>query len=115
MRIKHKLINTNSTTIFLFLYGLIVQIVALPAIYYYSLAYKDSKSFEILVLIWFCIPIISVFSIIIAIIQVNDRKINNEKWKVPVIGLILNTVWLLCYLLVIYMVFVVRMPFLLTK
>lgn len=117
MRIRfNKIINSNSTTIFLFLYGLIVQIVAFPVIFYYDLAYRDMTSvFDTLVLIWYCIPIISVFSIIIATIQIKERKINNEKWKIPLIGLILNIAWLLCDLFFIYMVFVVRMPFLFTK
>lgn len=110
--IFNKLTNSNSITIFLFLYGLIVQIVALPAIFYYSLAYKDSVSvFEALVFIWFCIPVVSVFSIILAIIQIKKRKSNREKYKVPLIGLILNIVWLFCYLFVLYMVFIVVKPF----
>jgi len=119
MRIKsNKLINSNSTTIFLFLYGLIAQIVAFPVIYIFITALKDVISvslIEALVFIWYCIPIVSVFSIIIAIIQIKERKINNEKCKIPLIGLILNIIWLLCYLFVIYMVFVVGMPFLFTK
>lgn len=107
-----KLTNSNSITIFLFMYELIVQIVALPAIYLYSLVYKDSVVvFEALVFIWFCIPVVSVFSFILAIIQIIIRKSNNEKYKMPLIGLILNITWVLCYLFILYMVFIVVKPF----
>lgn len=102
----NKIINSNSTTIFLFLYGLMIQIVAFPVIYFYGSAFKDMGSItEALILVWFCIPVVSVFSIIIAIAQIKRRKSNNEKYHVPFIGLILNMVWLLCYLLFLYKVF----------
>ena len=110
MKIRfNKLINSNTASIFVFLYGIIVQIIALPAIYYYNLVYQDATAvFEILVSIWFCIPIISVFAILIAIIQIVVRRKSNEKWKTPLIGLILNFLWLACHLVIIYVVFVVR-------
>jgi hypothetical protein len=104
--IFNKIINSNSAAIFLFLYGLITQIVAFAVIYFYISTFKDMVSLgETLVSIWFCIPIISVFSIVIAVIQIKERKTHNEKCKIPFIGLVLNTAWLLCYLFVIYMVF----------
>lgn len=110
--IINKLTSSNSVTIFLFMYGLIVQIVALPAIYFYSLVYKDSVFvFETLVFIWFCIPVVSALSIILAIIQIKKRKSNNEKYKMPLIGLILNITWVLCYIFILYMVFIVVKPF----
>lgn len=117
MRIQcKKIIQNNSTTIFIFLYGIIIQIVALPAIYYYSLAYKELvAAVEILIFIWFCIPIVSVFSISIAILQIKEKKMNNEKYKTPCIGLALNSLWLLCYLIGMYMVFVARISFLPSK
>jgi uncharacterized membrane protein len=117
MRSKfNKIIRADSTTVFLFLYGLIAQIIAIPAIYWYNLAYKDLESvFETLIFIWFCIPVVSVFSIIIAVIQIVKRRGNQEKYKTPLIGLTLNAVWLIGDLLFIYIVFVAEMPLLLTK
>jgi len=112
----YKIIRTDSSTVFLFLYGLITQIVAIPAIYWYNLAYKDLESvFEALIFIWFCIPVVSVFSIIIAVAQIIKRKRNHEKYRTPLIGLTLNTAWLLIYLIFIYLVFVAGMPLLFTK
>lgn len=103
----NKIINSNSATIFLFLYGLMIQIVAFPVIYFYGSAFKDMGSLtKALIFIWFFIPIVSVFSAVIAIIQIKKRRNNNEKHHVPLIGLILNMVWLLCYLFFLYMVFV---------
>jgi hypothetical protein len=111
-----KLIGSNSATVFLFLYGLIVQIVALPIICFFISNYPVKTSVvEASVFIWFCIPIISVFSVIIAIIQIRKRKRKKENYKTPLVGLILNLVWLLCYLFAVYMIFIVGTPFLLTK
>jgi uncharacterized membrane protein len=117
MRSKfNKIIRADSTTVFLFLYGLIAQIIAIPAIYWYNLAYKDLESvFETLIFIWFCIPVVSVFSIVIAVIQIIKRRRNNEKYRTPLIGLALNTAWIFSYLAFIYMVFVVGMPLLFAK
>jgi len=112
MRLRfNKLVGSNAATIFMFLYGIMIQIVALPVIYYYNLAYQDATAmFEKLVLIWFCIPIISVFAILIAIIQIAVKRKSNEKWKTPLIGLILNFLWFAGYLAIIYVVFVIKAP-----
>jgi len=107
MRIKfNKLINSNSATIYLFLYGIITQIVAFPVIYFFIFIFGDKiPEFEVeaLITVWYCIPIVSVFSIIIAILQIKERKISNKKNKVPYIGLTLNIIWLLSYLFLLYM------------
>lgn len=114
--VLNKIINTNTATIFLFLYGLIVQIVAIPAIHLYSQVYPGSESvFEVLIFICYCIPVVSVFSIMIAVIQIVKRSRNQEKFRTPLIGLALNTAWLLIYLIFIYMVFVAGTPLLFTK
>ena len=102
----NKLFDSNAATIFMFLYGIIIQIVALPAIYYYGLAYQEAAAmFERLVIIWFCIPTVSVIAILIAVLQIIKRN-NKEKWKVSLIGLILNFLWFSAYLVTLYLVFV---------
>jgi hypothetical protein len=105
----NRLLESNAATIFVFLYGMIIQIVALPAIYYYNMAYQDSTSvYEKLVFIWFCIPMISVLAILLASIQIAVRRKRQEKWKTPLIGLILNFLWLASYLAILYLLFVVK-------
>lgn len=107
----NKLLNSNSSTIFLFLYGVIIQIVSFPVIYYYGVLFPETtKLVDKLIFIWFLIPMISVFSIIIATMQIKERKRNYEKWKKPLIGLILNFTWLICYLLIICFAFVIKSP-----
>lgn len=114
--IFNKLINSDLATVFLFLYGLIVQIVSFPVIYIFITTLKvTTSSFETLVLIWYCIPVVAAISIIIAAIQINARKIRSEKFTKPLIGLILNTIWLSCYIFALYKIFVVGIPFLFMK
>lgn len=111
----NKLLKANSATIFIFLYGIIIQIVSFPVIYIYGAALQDAlpesvKIIDKFIFMWFFVPIISVFSILIANMQIRERKKNHEKWKTPLVGLILNAGWLICYLILIYFVFVVKMP-----
>ena len=107
----NKLLSSNSATIFVFLYGIIIQIVSFPVIYFYGVFFPETtKLIDKFIFIWFFIPVISGFSILIAIMQIKERKRNNEKWKKPLVGLILNLVWLICYLLLIYIVFVIKSP-----
>jgi hypothetical protein len=108
--IFNKLIQTNTSTVFLLLYGLIIQLAALPAIHIYSLVYKDlmpASLYEILVLIWFCVPIISVFAVVIAAVQIRVRRINGEKFRAPLIGLLLNSIWIAGYAVILYLIFAV--------
>lgn len=110
MRLRlNKFVDSNTATIFMFLYGIIIQAVALPAIYFYNLIYQDTTAvYEKLVFIWFCIPIISVLAILTATYQVAFKRKNNEKWEIPLIGLILNFLWFAGYLVILYVVFVVK-------
>ncbi len=112
----NKLIDSNTATIFLFLYGLIAQVTAFAIIYFF-ITYLPIKEavVEAFVFLWFCIPVIAIFSIITAAIQIKIRVTGEQKYKTPLIGLILNLAWLLCYVVVIYLAFVGKMPFLFTK
>lgn len=103
----NRLIGSNAATVFLFGYGLIVQIVAFAIIYVFISHFPIKAAVvEALVFLWYCVPAISVFSIVLAFIQIKKRINSHEKFRVPLIGLILNLMWFLCYLLLIYMVFV---------
>lgn len=117
MRTKfNKLTDSNAATLFLFGYGLIIQIVAFAVINFFISYYPVTEPFiEAFVLLWYCIPVIAVFSIIIAVMQLKKRIPNRERHKKPLVGLILNSVWLLCYFAVIYLVFVVKLPLFFTK
>lgn len=107
----HKLIHKNLVAVFLFLYGFIVQITAFPVIYILTSAIEVRLSVvETLVFLWFLIPVVSVFSIIIALIQIRERKMSGSGYRAPLIGLILNALWLCGYLVFIYIVFFVGLP-----
>lgn len=102
----NKILNSNAVTIFLFGYGLIVQIVAFETIYFFIANYPMKSSVvEAFVFLWYCIPVVSVFSIIIAFIQIKRRRNSHERYRTPLIGLILNLMWLVCYLFAIYLAF----------
>lgn len=96
----NKLIDTNTSTVFLFVYGLIVQAVAFSIINFFISHYPIRPSMvETFVFLWYCIPIVAVFSVIVAVIQIRIRKRNQEKYKAPLIGLVLNLLWLLgCFI-----------------
>lgn len=118
MREKYnQLIDIDSATIFIFLYGVIIQIVSLPIIYYFSVLYHEysASMYEALFIIWYCIPAAAVFSIIIAAIQIKRGTISGRKSKMPFIGLILNGIWFFIYLFALYLIFVVKTPFMLTQ
>lgn len=118
MRSKfNKLIDIEPATIFIFLYGVIIQIVSLPIIYYFSVLYHEYSApmYEALFIIWYCIPAAAVFSIMLATIQIKQRKNSVRKSKMPFIGLALNGIWFFIYLFVLYMIFVVKTPFMLTQ
>lgn len=110
--LSNRLINSNLAVIFLFAYGLIAQIVSLPVIYYFSsIEAAPPVLGETLIYIWFCIPIVAIFSIILALVQIKERSIRHEAIKMPLIGLVLNILWLIGYLSAVYMIFFVVKPF----
>lgn len=118
MRSKlNELIGIDPATIFIFLYGVIIQIVSLPIIYYFSVLYHEysASMYETLFIIWYCIPAAAVFSIILAAIQIKQGKNSDGKSKMPLVGLTLNGIWFFSYLFVLYMIFVVKTPFMLTQ
>ena len=112
----NKLIDSNAATIFIFGYGLIIQIVAFAIIYFFISNFPIKASVvEAFVGLWYCIPVVSVFSIIVALIQIKRRISGREKYRAPLIGLILNLAWLASYLFVIYLAFAGKAPFVFTK
>ena len=113
----NQLIDTDPASIFIFLYGVIIQIVSLPILYNFSVLYHEysASMYEALFIIWYCIPAAAVFSIVLAAIQIKQGNAGGKKRKLPLVGLILNGMWVFIYLVVLYMIFVVKMPFLLTQ
>ena len=108
----NRLINSNSVTIYLFIHGILIQAIAFAIIYGFSLAFRERESVvETLISLWFCIPVLAVFSILIASIQIKIRKRKSESYRVPLIGLSLNILWLFGYLLALDVIFVVIKPF----
>jgi hypothetical protein len=60
--------------------------------------------FTIVSAIWFFIPLISIGAIIIAVNQIRKRI----SLGFPIIGLIINIIWLILFSFVAYLVFVVK-------
>lgn len=101
-------IDYDLSSIFLFVYGLIIQIVSFPVIYYYSWLFREKVSealIETLVRIWLSIPILALFSIIIAAIQIKRRKQEGKTLRIQFIGLTLNISWIICYCIFIDVIF----------
>lgn len=113
----NELIDIDSASIFIFVYGVIIQIVSFPILYYFSRLYHEysASMYDVLSIIWYCIPAAAVFSIVLAAIQIKRGKAGERKRKMPLVGLILNGMWIFIYLVVLYMIFVVKTPFLLTQ
>lgn len=104
--IAKKLLDTDSSTIYLFFYWLIIQVIAMPVIYYYCQAYQDAGPLlEKLMLIWFFLPVVTVLFIIVAVLQIRQRKHSRATNRFPLIGLILNSAWLVGYALLLSMIF----------
>lgn len=103
----NKLVNANKSSILMFLGGLITQIVTYPFLLILGTNFHryERVMFFVLALstIWFCIPVISIVGIIIAITQIHKRN----GLKLPIIGMILNIIWFILFSFVVYMIFVV--------
>jgi hypothetical protein len=112
----NRVIGSKSASIFIFGYGLIVQLVAFAIIYFFISNFPIRTSVvEAFVFIWYCIPVMSVFSVMLASVQIKRRISSHEKYKAPLIGLILNLAWLMSYLYLIYLAFEDKAPSLFTK
>lgn len=113
---NNRLIGSNAATVFIFGYGLIVQIVAFAIIYVFISNFPiKAVVVEALVFLWYCVPAVSVFSIVLAFIQIKKRINSHEKFRAPLTGLVLNLIWLFSYLYVIYLAYVGKVPFLITN
>lgn len=104
-----KLINKNSSSLLIILIGLLIQVITYPILFIFGFTNHLNERviyiFEILSLIWFLVPLVSILGIVIAIIQIHKQNVS----KLPIIGLISNIIWLILFLLVTYFVFTVGM------
>lgn len=102
-----KLLKKDSSSLLIALLGLITQVITYPILFIFGITNhlneRVMKVFVVLGLIWFIIPIVSLEGIIIAIIQIRKRNVS----KLPIIGLILNIIWLILFFLVSYFAFTV--------
>jgi hypothetical protein len=91
------------------LLGFTTQVVTYPIIAIFGIANHLNepvmKVFIVLGSICFIIPLVSIGGIIIAIIQIHRRSVS----KLPIIGLILNIIWLILFFLASYFVVTVGM------
>jgi hypothetical protein len=89
----NKLLDKNSSSLLIILLGFITQIVTYPILFIFGVTNhlngRVMEFFGILSVIWFLVPLVSVGGIIIAIIQIRERKVS----KLPIIGFILNIIW----------------------
>ncbi|URZ04038.1 hypothetical protein [Clostridium felsineum] len=103
----NKLINKNVSSILIILIGLTIQSVTYPILFVIGvinhLNERVMSVISILALIWSFIPLVSIVGIIISTIQIYKRNVS----KLPIIGLILNIIWLILFLLVAYFIFTV--------
>ncbi len=103
-----KLVNQKKSSLLILVIALLLQIITWPFLFLFGVRYhlneQVMQSFLILSAIWFFIPLLSIGAIIIAVIQIRKRN----SLKLPIIGLILNTIWLILFSFIAYLVFVVK-------
>jgi len=98
MKLKDKLMNNDLAALYAGIYGLLIQIIALPIIYGLS-NYIKANSVEststVLIYLWYLFPILALLPFTLAILQMRQRKIEGQSFKTPMAGLLVNTVWIL--------------------
>ena len=98
MKLKDKLMNNDLVALYAGIYGLLIQIIALPIIYAIS-NYIKANSVEstttALIYLWYLFPIFALPPLILAILQIRQRKTEGQTFKTPMAGLLVNAVWIL--------------------
>lgn len=104
----NKLLSSKESAILIFVCGILVQIITWPFLFIVGVAFHlnelMSNITSVLCFLWFFVPLISVGAIVISTVQIS------RKWAsaLTVIGLILNIVWLILFLLVSYFLFICK-------
>lgn len=98
-----KLLGSKASPLLIFVFGILLQIITyLPLIFLAVNAHSNeqmSMVFQFLSVLWLFIPLVSIGAIAISITQL----LRKEKSSLTVIGLILNMIWLVLFLCVLYL------------
>jgi len=108
MKIMTRIIENDLAPLFVGLYGVLIQITAFPAIYFFSNYFKTESVESIgttMIFIWYLFPIIALLPLTLAIFQIRQRKLASRPFKKPMAGLIVNAVWILVNIVFIAIVF----------
>ncbi|MDF2613800.1 MAG: hypothetical protein K0S71_1586 [Clostridia bacterium] len=104
-----KLLKKDSSSLLIILVGFASHVITYAILFGLAiinhLNERVMKVLIVLLLICFTIPLVSIGGIIIAIIQIRRRNVS----KLPIIGLILNSIWLTLFLLISYFAVTVGM------
>lgn len=98
MNIKKRLLENDLTTLYVGIYGVLIQIISFAVIYLMS-NYIRVDSIEptatTLIYIWYLFPIFALLPLTLAILQIRQRKAEGRKSGKPMAGLLVNTIWIL--------------------
>lgn len=104
-----KLLSSKSSSILIFVFGILAQIITyLPLIFLMLNNHSNgqiSPIFFVLTGLWFFIPLISILAISVSITQISRK----EKSASTVTGLVLNVIWLILFLCLVFMLFTDRL------
>ena len=98
MNVKNKIMGNDSTALYMGIYGLLIQILSFAVINSISNFIKaDSveSTTTTLIYLWYLFPILALFPLTIAILQIRQRKAEGRPFKKPMAGLLVNAAWIL--------------------
>lgn len=103
-----KLVAQNNSLLSILSKGLLVQIIMWCIMFMTVIIFIGHETWPMFVyvymLIFYLIPLLSIVAIIISITQIVKKNTS----KLPILGLVLNVLWLILYLIALYLVLVVK-------
>lgn len=103
-----RLIARNNSSLLILSKSLYVQIIMWCIMFATAIIFIGHKTLPMFMYIWilivYLIPLLSIVAIFISIIQIVKKNTS----KLPILGLVLNFLWFIIYLIVLYLVFVVK-------